>query len=106
MRPDEASRFARADGSREAGGARMLSLRLTPEEWARLDEAVARTGLRRSEVVRKALAGRAIGTAVDQGILDGLQDARKLLRSLPDGQGHGMEADAVAEAYWLLSGDL
>jgi hypothetical protein len=84
----------------------MLSLRLTPEEWARLDEAVARTGLRRSEVVRTALAGRAIGTAVDQGILDGLQDARTLLRSLPDGQGYGTEADAVAEAYWLLSGDL
>ena len=86
----------------------MLSLRLTPEEWARLDEAVARTGLPRSEVVRSALAwlgGRAIGTAVDQAILDGLQDARKLLRSLPAGQGHGTEADAVAEAYWLLSGD-
>lgn len=60
----EASRFARADGTRTPGGGRMLSLRLTPDEWACLDEAALRAGVGRSSLVRQALdAAGLLGSA-------------------------------------------
>lgn len=83
----------------------MLSLRLTPEEWAQVDQEVVRSGRQRSDVVRQALAaglsGRAVGTA-DPDLLTDLLVAFTVLRTTPGD--HGAAVDSVAEAYRVLSG--